>query len=145
MATMTWQPTHRHYKGGLYREICRGLRTVYYEDEARQKHDRPIVEFDGEVILQKRRFEPLPPPPDGAEPAPEPVYADVSDSAPAGGGLTLGDIRAEIYGADPTPCNWVGGNDYAACTVCGIEYDYRKVSRPSCPRLAEPAPESVET
>lgn len=30
------------------------------------------------------------------------------------------------------PCNWVGGNDYAACTVCCEEYDWRKVPRPPC-------------
>lgn len=45
------------------------------------------------------------------------------------------------FGLAPSPpvpaqasCNWVGGNDYAACTVCGSEYDYRKTERPPCPR-----------
>lgn len=39
-------------------------------------------------------------------------------------------------------CNWVGGNDYAACTTCGAEYDYRKAARPSCPHAAEPQGET---
>ena len=33
-----------------------------------------------------------------------------------------------------TPCKLVGGNDYVYCKECGLEYDYRKVEMPACPR-----------
>jgi hypothetical protein len=41
---------------------------------------------------------------------------------------------------DRSPCKWGGGNDYMACFVCGLEYDYGKVPMPPCgapARIAE--------
>lgn len=29
-------------------------------------------------------------------------------------------------------CDWYGGNDFMECRACGLEYDYRKSSRPAC-------------
>lgn len=47
-----WEPTHRHRKGGLYRELHRGLleadltRVVIYEDRLGNVWVRPAREFD---------------------------------------------------------------------------------------------------
>lgn len=30
------------------------------------------------------------------------------------------------------PCRWGGGNDYMACRVCHLEYDYRVAPKPPC-------------
>ena len=35
------------------------------------------------------------------------------------------------------PCQWGGGNDYLACSVCGLEYDYRVTPKPPCGAAAE--------
>lgn len=72
-----WQPTHRHYKGGLYRETKRGRATgdkpitdltpvVVYENEKGDVLVRAIEEFDGEHGMptefnRPRRYQPLPP------------------------------------------------------------------------------------
>ena len=67
-------PTHRHYKGGLYREITSrvrretdGVRMVLYEDEKGQLWVRTYEEFVGNVLIEKdsgssqllRRFRPI--------------------------------------------------------------------------------------
>jgi hypothetical protein len=47
-----WQPTHQHYKGGLYREIARGqleadqTPVVIYDDQKGQVWVRPVKDFD---------------------------------------------------------------------------------------------------
>lgn len=46
------------------------------------------------------------------------------------------DIAREIL-ALGKPCKFGGGNDYLACSVCGIEYDYRTQERPPCGAPAE--------
>jgi hypothetical protein len=52
-------PTHRHYKGNLYREISSrvrresdGVRQVLYEDEKGQLWVRPYEEFIGKVTIE---------------------------------------------------------------------------------------------
>ena len=65
-----WKPTHRHRKGGLYRELARGklewclVECVIYQGQGRdgQIWVRPAIEFDD------GRFTPLPPPPQEQEP-----------------------------------------------------------------------------
>ena len=59
-----WQPTHRHYKGGLYRELMRGFweptveGAVVYENKDGIVWIRNAVEFD-----DPNRFQPLASPP----------------------------------------------------------------------------------
>ena len=69
------RPTHRHYKGGFYRETKRGRATgdkpivdltpvVVYENEAGEVWVRAVEEFDGSVALaggNHRRYRPLDP------------------------------------------------------------------------------------
>ena len=84
-AEPTWTPTHRHYKGGLYREIERlpdrsddGARPegiVVYEGEDGRRHSIDARRFDGMVAAYAldgavsptgeyaRRFEPINPAP----------------------------------------------------------------------------------
>ncbi len=76
----TWTPTHRHYKGGLYREImrCEGadgddlVPVVIYENEVGRRFARDAAVFDGQIVKQDagglpyldvRRFEPIAPAP----------------------------------------------------------------------------------
>src|SRR5437879_3307311 len=48
----TWQPTHRHYKGGFYREIARGrleadqTPVVIYDNQKGEIWARPANDFD---------------------------------------------------------------------------------------------------
>lgn len=75
-----WVPTHRHYKGGLYRELMRVEREgdaekmVVYEAEDGRRWVRPAAEFDSTVTVPLprdladgkreyvRRYAPLRPP-----------------------------------------------------------------------------------
>lgn len=47
-----WAPTHRHRKGGLYRELARGTNesdrspVVIYDDDSGTIWVRPVIEFD---------------------------------------------------------------------------------------------------
>lgn len=62
-----WQPTHRHYKGGLYRVIARGrdeadlTSCVIYDDARGETWVRPAAEFDAAVRSEGGvpRFAPL--------------------------------------------------------------------------------------
>lgn len=60
-----WRPTHRHYKGGLYRVIgfarleADGAAAVIYENEAGEKWVRPRTGFYETMADGRRRFEPL--------------------------------------------------------------------------------------
>ena len=53
-----WVPTHRHYKGGLYRELMRVEREgdaekmVVYEAEDGRRWVRPAAEFDSTVTVR---------------------------------------------------------------------------------------------
>ncbi len=73
-----WQPTHRHYKGGLYRVIARGrieadlTPCVVYDNAKGETWVRPATDFDGLIPLlsaspepgeEIKRFTPLPEPP----------------------------------------------------------------------------------
>ncbi len=77
-----WTPTHRHYKGGLYRELMRVEREgdrqpmVVYEAQDGIRWVRAASEFDGEVWIRNgddqdqltlRRFEPIAPVPQPAD------------------------------------------------------------------------------
>jgi hypothetical protein len=48
----TWQPTHQHSKGGMYRVLARGVLEadetpmVIYDDVSGKIWIRPVVEFD---------------------------------------------------------------------------------------------------
>lgn len=65
-----WRPTHRHYKGGLYRELMRGTLeasmtpVVVYQNQEGRVWVRPVREFDGEIDEGELglipRFTPLP-------------------------------------------------------------------------------------
>lgn len=64
---MTWQPTHRHYKGGLYRVLevdathSETLETlVVYESEKGAIWCRPKEMFYGALGHGTKRFTPLP-------------------------------------------------------------------------------------
>ena len=67
-AESAWQPTHRHYKGNLYRVIGEAMHTetqktlVIYENRAGLFFARPIEMFKGTVEQDGRtrpRFAPL--------------------------------------------------------------------------------------
>lgn len=61
---MPLRPTHLHHKGYLVREIGRGRResdltpNVYYEHDG-QLWDRPVEDYDEEVLPDVRRFQPI--------------------------------------------------------------------------------------
>ncbi len=52
MSKASWQPTHRHRKGGLYRVIGEGIwepdrsPVILYDDETGQVWVRPKAEFE---------------------------------------------------------------------------------------------------
>jgi hypothetical protein len=65
---LEWKPTHRHYKGGLYREIARGKieadlsPVVIYDNAHGETWVRPFSDFDSYVTIGDKtvcRFEPL--------------------------------------------------------------------------------------
>jgi len=64
-----WNPTHEHYRGGLYRVIARGrieadlTPCVIYDNEAGETWVRPADDFDQTDPFV--RFAALPPPPPG--------------------------------------------------------------------------------
>jgi hypothetical protein len=80
-----WTPTHRHYKGALYRVTKRGKRiwagnddrngalVVEYDNAAGGEFALPDADFDGEVEGGRRRYEPLSPEPAEPEEPPCPV------------------------------------------------------------------------
>jgi len=63
-----WQPTHRHYKGALYRRLglvrnsedWDGERETLYQNEAGEFVRRPTVMFDETMPDGRKRFDPLP-------------------------------------------------------------------------------------
>ena len=74
-----WRPTHRHYKGGLYRVVSTGLvldeasmeQLVIYEDRTGRRWARLKSDFDSKVYVENDettgdvpRFAPLSPAPD---------------------------------------------------------------------------------
>ena len=60
---IVWTPTHRHYKGALYRELMRVEREgdcepmVVYEAEDGRRWTRPATEFDGGIATTERDHE----------------------------------------------------------------------------------------
>jgi len=66
-----WRPTHRHYKGGLYRKIGEGIHTetveplTFYDNAKGELFARPTAMFNGSVDWNgyQLRFAPLPSPP----------------------------------------------------------------------------------
>lgn len=81
-----WQPTHRHYKGGLYRLIGQGRieatlqHVAVYENEKGEIWVRPWLEFHGLIGDQVRepRFERLPASPTAARPDPRDGVVEAS-------------------------------------------------------------------
>lgn len=70
-----WRPTHRHYKGGLYRVIARGRveadlsPVVIYDNEKGETWVRPVDDFDARIGMNHIcRFDPLPAPPETTKP-----------------------------------------------------------------------------
>lgn len=63
-AFASWRPTHRHYKGGLYRVVSTAPHTereellVIYENSVGEWWARPEAMFNG-TVDGKRRFEPI--------------------------------------------------------------------------------------
>lgn len=71
LPAVDWRPTHRHYKGGLYREIARGRieadlsPIVIYDNDHGETWVRPVADFDGIVTIDGThsvvlRFTPIP-------------------------------------------------------------------------------------
>ena len=64
-----WRPTHRHYKGGLYRVIARAKHTetremlTIYDDGSGNIWARPSAVFDEYIMEVGPRFLALPEPP----------------------------------------------------------------------------------
>jgi hypothetical protein len=125
-----WQATHRHYKGGLYREIARGTieadlsQVVIYDDEHCRTWVRPASEFDGTAHIDSglpiggrtgdvRRFEPLLSPP-----APSPAQPE---RAPADEPVVLED------GVKP--------NDVLECVRKAVDFAHQTNTRVSLPAM----------
>lgn len=66
-----WRPTHRHYKGGYYRQIATagysetGESLAIYDDDRGNLWARPLKIFVETLPNGQRRFEPLPSAPEG--------------------------------------------------------------------------------
>ncbi len=124
-AEPAWTPTHRHYKGGLYRELMRGRREgsgepmVAYQAENGDIWFRPVEEFDGTVPAfsldgvtsatgeYTRRYEPIV---QSAEPSAPVAPEDDTRCERAKAlaevyGIALQDVRSTV-GAPEDANNW---------------------------------------
>ncbi|OAN53962.1 hypothetical protein A6A04_13260 [Paramagnetospirillum marisnigri] len=71
-----WQPTHRHYKGNLYRLISKATHSetgevmAVYDNAEGRVWVRPLAMFEQRLGDGSARFDPLPiAPTDGTDPA----------------------------------------------------------------------------